>query len=97
MGDKCAILETLNRAFLDIYEELLVLQNFFFVQNYPPPKKKFCKARSSSNISKNALLSASGWNPKLHNYHPPLMQNKIIDIFSVYLVVFAGDVFVYSP
>ena len=35
-------------------------------------EKKFCKTRSSSNMSKNALLSASGWNPKLHNYHPPL-------------------------
>ena len=35
-------------------------------------EKKFCKTRSSSNMSKNALLSASGWNPKLHNYHPCL-------------------------
>ena len=25
-------------------------------------------------MSKNALLSASGWNPKLHNYHPPLFK-----------------------
>ena len=25
-------------------------------------------------IWKNALLSASGWNPKLHNYHPPLFK-----------------------
>ena len=36
--------EALNRAFLDIFEELLVLQNFFFVQNYPPaPQKIFFK------------------------------------------------------
>ena len=35
-------------------------------------KKKFCVFGSLSNMSKNALLSASGWNPKLHNYHPPL-------------------------
>ena len=37
-------------------------------------EKKFCKTRSSSNMSKNALLSAFGWNPKLHNYHPPLYK-----------------------
>ena len=35
-------------------------------------EKKFCKTRSSSNMSKNALLSASGWNPKLHIYQTPL-------------------------
>ena len=40
-------------------------------------KKKFCVFGSLSNMSKNALLSASGWNPKLHNYHPPLnLQTK---------------------
>ena len=39
-------------------------------------EKKFCKTRSSSNMSKNALLSASGWNPKLHNYHPCLTMQK---------------------
>ena len=37
-------------------------------------EKKFCKTRSSPNMSKNALLSASGWNPKLHNYHPCLLK-----------------------
>ena len=35
-------------------------------------EKNFCKTRSSSNMSKNAHYSASGWNPKLHNYHTPL-------------------------
>ena len=34
-------------------------------------EKKFCKTRSSSNMSKIALLSASGWNPKSHIYHTP--------------------------
>ena len=111
--------EALNRAFLDIFEELLVLQNFFSCKITPRHcKNRFCKSigsplwmlkknvfkssfyqshvvafgfakmvfavpggnfawkkilqnRSSSNISKNALLSASGWNPKLHNYHTP--------------------------
>ena len=35
---------------------------------------QFCmkKARSSSNVLKNALLNASCWYPKLHNYHGPL-------------------------
>merc|ERR1712155_87172 len=32
--------EALNRAFLDIFEKILVLQNFFFVQNYPPALQK---------------------------------------------------------
>ena len=45
--------------------------------------KKICKTRSSSNISKNTLLlSASGWNPKLHNYHPPLTMIKKCNIAS---------------
>ena len=40
-------------------------------------QKKFCKTRSSSNMSKNAQLSASGWNPKLHNYHPSLQEKAL--------------------
>ena len=44
--------------------------------------KKISKTRSSSNMSKNAMLSASGWNPKLHNYHPPLTMIKKCNIAS---------------
>ena len=66
----------------------LIWRIFFFNIQRPPPldfqkrflqcrgvifqKKKFCVFGSLSNMSKNALLSASGWNPKLHNYHPCL-------------------------
>ena len=71
------------------FDKNLIWRNFFFnIQRGDPldlqkrflqcggvilHEKKFCKTRSSSNMSKNALLSASGWNPKLHNYHPRLV------------------------
>ena len=70
------------------FDKNLIWRNFFFnIQRGDPldlqkrflqcggvilHENKFCKTRSSSNMSKNALLSASGWNPKMHNYHPPL-------------------------
>ena len=51
-------------------------------------RKNICKTRSSSNMFKNALLSASGWNPKLHNYHPPLFRGITIDfIFKIEWVI----------
>ena len=40
--------EALNRAFLDIFEELLVLQNFFSCKITPPHcKNHFCKSKGS--------------------------------------------------
>merc|ERR1712155_207931 len=40
--------EALNRAFLDIFEELLVLQNFFSCKITPPHcKNRFCKSKGS--------------------------------------------------
>ena len=82
------ILESWDRMPSHGFDENLIWRNFFFnIQRGDPldfqkrflqcrgvilHEKKFCKTRSSSNMSKNALLSASGWNPKLHNYHPCL-------------------------
>ena len=43
-------------------------------------QKKICKTRSSSNMSKNALLSASGWNPKLHIITHPYTRGSRNDL-----------------
>ena len=50
-------------------------------------EKKFCKTISSSNMSKNALLSASGWNPKLHNYQTSLLLVSLSELKIKYFSV----------
>ena len=79
----------------------MIWRKFFFNIQRPPPldfqkrflqcrgvifqKKKFCVFGSLSNMSKNALLSASGWNPKLHNYHPRLTKlNSKLEVLKLW-------------